>query len=332
MQGVLAINSNQFANSRFKSGMTIQRKELVKRLQNIESSLKTGDLELGLGTIRDLISGLFPHENTRPAAVKEGEANAKSKAEQGLHVINEPNLPVRVYTMGRFSVVIDGKPLVFRSKAQKRPIDLLKAVISLGGRGVAKSQLTDLLWPDSNGDASISVINTTLSRLRKLIGKEAIHTENGCISLNPDYCWVDCWELERLLNAGKDPECISKNVVSEIIKLYPGNYLAGEDNGWVVIRREKFRNKLLHTLRRYGLWLLHAGEVGAACEIFEKCLAVDELNEEFYMHLMQCQILLQQHSEAVITYRRCHRTLATFLGIAPSPECQKLYLSVVTVT
>jgi len=286
----------------------------------------TGDTEFGLGAIRELIEGLY--------ATKSARWSRKLKPGQELvHVLQveaqtDHQHPLRIFTMGRFSVVINNKPIVFRTKAQKKPMDLLKTMIALGGRGIAKSQLTELLWPDSAGDASISVVNTTLSRLRKLIGKGAITTENGCISLNPEYCWVDCWEFERLLNAGKKPQAMNAKSLASIFNLYQGHFLAGEDYGWLVTRREKLRYKLLYVLSGYGKSLMRNQQFKLASDIFTKCINIDDLNEEYYFSLMQCQIKLNQASEAVLIYRRCHKILSTLLGTSPSAECQKLYLSV----
>jgi LuxR family maltose regulon positive regulatory protein len=44
--------------------------------------------------------------------------------------------PVKVYTLGRFSALLDDVPLEYSGKAQKKPFELLKAMIALGGRAV----------------------------------------------------------------------------------------------------------------------------------------------------------------------------------------------------
>src|SRR5450432_152617 len=37
--------------------------------------------------------------------------------------------PIRLYTLGRFSMVVDDEPVRFQGKAQKRPLELLKAIL-----------------------------------------------------------------------------------------------------------------------------------------------------------------------------------------------------------
>ena len=325
MYRALTIERAPFSDSLISKKPNFKLSDLVRNLKKIESCMLIGDMEFGLSVIRELIEGLHGARSARwSSKVKPGQ--------ERLHVLHadgqtDHQRPLRIFTMGRFSVVINNKPIVFRVKAQKKPMDLLKTIIALGGRGIAKSQLAELLWPDSAGDASVSVVNTTLSRLRKLIGKEAVHTENGRISLNPNYCWVDCWEFEHRLNAGKNPQTMTSESIAGIFNFYQGPFLAGEDHGWLVIRREKLRYKLLYVLFDYGKSLMRNQQFKPASDIFVKCIDIDDLNEEYYLNLMQCQIKLNQASEAVLTYRRCHKTVSTLLGTSPSTECQKLYMS-----
>ena len=78
--------------------------------------------------------------------------------------------PLAVRALGRFELARDGAALEVRGKAQRKPLELLKALIALGGEGVDASRLAALLWPDADGDAAKKSFDTTLYRLRKLLG------------------------------------------------------------------------------------------------------------------------------------------------------------------
>ena len=41
--------------------------------------------------------------------------------------------PLKIYTLGQFTLMRDGQPIVFSRKVQKRPLDLLKVLIAYGG-------------------------------------------------------------------------------------------------------------------------------------------------------------------------------------------------------
>jgi hypothetical protein len=109
--------------------------------------------------------------------------------------------PVKIFTLGRFSLVLDDVPFRHTGKTQKKTLDLLKSIVALGGRDVAGEKLADLFWPDAEATAARSAFDMALHRLRKLMGRDdAILLSEGKVTLNPACCWVDVWSLERLMN------------------------------------------------------------------------------------------------------------------------------------
>lgn len=99
--------------------------------------------------------------------------------------------PVRVHTLGRFGIDIDGVPAMMSGKQQKRPLDLLQALIALGGEAPA-SRLSDLLWPDAEGDRAMDSFEAALRRLRQQLGRaEALELSGGQLRINRQLVWVD---------------------------------------------------------------------------------------------------------------------------------------------
>jgi len=90
--------------------------------------------------------------------------------------------PVKVYAFGALQLQLDGAPYLATRKPQQKPMELLKALVALGGESVSQEQLGDLLWPDADGDVAAGNFKTTLSRLRKLLGKQdlLVVRENRC--------------------------------------------------------------------------------------------------------------------------------------------------------
>jgi hypothetical protein len=169
--------------------------------------------------------------------------------------------PIRIYTLGRFGVVKHGVALRFVGKAQKKPLELLKALIAFGGREVSEARLADALWPGAEGDAAAQALATTLFRLRKLIGEQVIRRQESRLTLDPTLCWVDCWAFERLSNddSGDPPMRIEK-----LRKLHQGPFLDGADDApWAQPMRERLHAKLARLVRTFaGAVLLGA----SACE------------------------------------------------------------------
>jgi hypothetical protein len=59
-------------------------------------------------------------------------------------------------------------------KAQRKPLELLWLLVAADDRGLAEDFVADELWPDLDGDRAMHTLRTTLYRLRKLIGPEAV--------------------------------------------------------------------------------------------------------------------------------------------------------------
>ncbi len=109
--------------------------------------------------------------------------------------------PIRIQTLGTFLITTYEGPVVFGRKAPLMPLRLLQLLLSLGGQTISLARLSDELWPDADGDAAYRSILTTLTRLRKILGREdALIVQGGLLSINSHLCWVDSLAFEHLAN------------------------------------------------------------------------------------------------------------------------------------
>ncbi len=242
---------------------------------------------------------------------------------------------LKIFTLGRFTVLKQDVPLSFDRKPQRKPLDLLKILIAKGGRDVNVSHICEVMWPDAEGDAAYHSFETTVYRLRKLIGlDQAISIKSGCISLDNRYCWVDTWAFERLhteietelarqTKAPKTKELI--RLVEKSFSIYHGHFLATHQTDyWSISIRERVKSKFIRQLVAAGQFLESRKEWGHAILCYQKGIELDELIEEFYQHLMVCYGKLGRVAEALVVYRQCKRILFIILGVAPSNETELL--------
>lgn len=240
--------------------------------------------------------------------------------------------PVKIYTLGRFEILKDDQPLHFSGKEQKKPLELLKALIAFGGRNVPKDRLTDALWPDADGDQAHKSFETTLSRLRRLLGGEDfIKFRARQLTLNPLYCWVDSLALADLFDKIQEcPDGHALPLCEKVVALYKGPFLpATAGLSWAVSSRETLKNLLLRAIGTAGRHYEKSGDWEKAADYFTKGIDADSLAEEFYRRLMVCQRNLGNHADAVKTYNRCRSLLQAEIGIKPSPETIAVYTSIV---
>lgn len=77
---------------------------------------------------------------------------------------------LRIEALRGFSVRRENESLDRGPKAQKKPLLMLRLLVAQGAKGVRQDILAEMLWPDADGDAALRSLNTTLYRLRKLLG------------------------------------------------------------------------------------------------------------------------------------------------------------------
>lgn len=167
--------------------------------------------------------------------------------------------PIAIRTLGALAIERAGGRRSL--PAGTRPMQLLKAMVALGGRDIEEWRLSDGLWPDTDPSAAQHALEMNLSRLRKLLGtREAVAQTERRLSLASS-CWVDADALESLLvRAGPafqadDAESVSRRVLT----LYQGPFLPADDSAWVRARRERIRRRLRGVRDAAALALQRAG-------------------------------------------------------------------------
>ncbi|MFA6810490.1 MAG: response regulator, partial [Desulfoplanes sp.] len=105
---------------------------------------------------------------------------------------------VRIQTLGQFVITMNDRSRKI-GKISGKPLVMLKVIVALGCQGINSNTIADIVWPDSPGDLAYKSMTTTLWRLRTLLGsKDAIAMKHGVVSLNPEYCWVDVQQFEKI--------------------------------------------------------------------------------------------------------------------------------------
>ena len=240
--------------------------------------------------------------------------------------------PVRIHALGVFRIELNGKLLTFDGKVKKKPLELLRALIALGGREVSEAKLTDTLWPDAEGGAGYRSFITTLQRLRKLLGhKEAIAFQEGKVSLDPRYCWLDVWAFERVIEkaeeawkAGQTERAVQLS--EKAINLYRGRLLGPDQEEYQLSHvQDVLKRKFIRCLRAVGRTLEQADQWEEAGERYRKGLEAEDRSEDIYYSLMNCFYRTKRYSEAIEIYNRCSNMLQAVYGTMPSSETEALF-------
>jgi LuxR family maltose regulon positive regulatory protein len=187
--------------------------------------------------------------------------------------------PCRIRTFGGFGLAIDDAP--FSLEGRKKPMDLLKVLISLGGDEVRQETIEDELWPEAEGDMARISFKTNLSRLRKVIGEKTIEVKDGKVSLNPQCVWLDLWALESLAdkvsklyqkrNQSKSPD-EPERLAQLLFDIYRGDFLATDNGPWLNAPREKFRTRFTKVFERLAQMLTEATGREKTALLYERAI------------------------------------------------------------
>lgn len=239
--------------------------------------------------------------------------------------------PVKIYTLGDFSITIDGVSMQSSGKAQHKPLALLKVLVALGGRDIAVDKLIDIVWPDQLEDAGQKSFDITLHRLRKLLSSfDALQVVDRRVTINPQIVWVDVWPLETTLvalipavnEAGPDVRLLEA-AAPAILKLYRGHFLAGDtETSWQIPTRNRLAGRFQRFVLRLGEHWESGREWSRAAELYQRAIDLDPVAEAFYRRQMVCLREQGKGTEAIEVFRRCRQALSVILGMMPSHETE----------
>lgn len=238
--------------------------------------------------------------------------------------------PVRIHVLGRFAIEVNGEPLRFSRRAPQKPLELVKALVALGGESVSAETLGDALWPEAEGDQASHALHTTVGRLRQLIGAEALTIQGRRLTLEPARCWVDAFacarhlaEAQRLLHAARLDAANAE--LEAALGLYRGPLLEGEFTPAPVLSaRERLHDLLLRVVQQTGSALLDERRHEAAMALFRRALERDDEAEPLYQGLMRACLAEGRTAEGLAAYQRCRQVLGTSLSTEPSAETEQL--------
>ena len=242
---------------------------------------------------------------------------------------------VKVSTLGGFRLDIQGKRYRPTHKAQDKPLELLKLLVTcqaLGRAAADKTWIGERLWPDATAENARKSLDMTIARLRRLLGDdETIVANEGRLQLSPDLVWTDIQLLRHaLLQAQRRrDEKVAGNklvmaeaaaTVTAVLQLYEGPYLQDEEGPpWLLAGREAIATAVRQALLTTDL-ILDGSVDEMLIPALEKALAADPASEDLARALMRALLRCGRHSEAVQVYRRLRQMLSLLLGIAPSAE------------
>jgi ATP/maltotriose-dependent transcriptional regulator MalT/DNA-binding SARP family transcriptional activator len=236
--------------------------------------------------------------------------------------------PLRISCLGGFEILGRGERISAQGRNQKT-IELLQFVIALGGSKVAVERIVKALWPGEGREGAQQVFDTTVHRLRKLLGSDrAIIVGDRQVTLDRREVWVDALALGRWisrLEAGAAPP--HREDLAQLVSVYRGHFLPHVDASWKREMHERLWGGMRRILIAGAARAQAAGDLEDAERILYFIVDRDPLAEDAFAAIVRMHLDRGQPTEALRAYRRCAAALDDELGTAPGRELQTLMAS-----
>ena len=243
--------------------------------------------------------------------------------------------PVHVRTLGGFRLDIHGKRYRPSHKAQDKPLELLKLLVTcqaLGRDSAEKAWISKHLWPDADADNARKWLDMTVGRLRRLLDNEdSVVTHEGQLQLSP------CFRLDGYTASA--PRYLARSVPARptcnghnrsrrrnggeyynILDNYTGPFLANKEGpAGLLAGREAIAARVRQALLAADAMLEGAADA-LLIPALERAFAAEPTSEDLAQALMRAHYGLGQNSEAIRVYRQLREMLSLLLSIAPSRE------------
>ncbi len=211
--------------------------------------------------------------------------------------------PIRIRTLGHFSIELQGEMLT--KGLGSKPVSLLKALIICGSHDVDTTLLTEMLWPDAEGDAAHESFKVTLRRLRALLQlPETLILKQNRLTLNHGLCWTDVGAFTDAVRQSRNSDGKKRIILLEkAFDLYQGPFLDQE----VTLPVRNIRKQLLSQYQRLtlelGAWYEQDKPV-RAITLYEKSLSVQNNMEAVFRRLIDCYLTYGRIDPALATFKR----------------------------
>jgi DNA-binding SARP family transcriptional activator len=236
--------------------------------------------------------------------------------------VSEPVVLVRL--LGPFELFRDGKPVPLA----RRPALLLATLALRLGVPVSYGAITDLLWSDKELPADPRrAIQTYASRLRDVLGRDAIVGYGDGLRLDLDPDQVDLYRFRRLVggDAGSAKEELAS--LTEALGLWTGAPLSNlTAEPLADAEAPALLDEVLSVAERRDELRLQVGDTDEAfVASLRRLTAQHPWRERTWCHLMLALYRTGQQGEALATFARLVSVLREDLGIDPGIEATQLH-------
>lgn len=194
----------------------------------------------------------------------------------------------------------------------------LLAFVALRRRRVERRQAAGALWPLGDEERAAGNLRSALWRLRRA-GINVLVVDNWSLALDTEVR-VDLHALEEWATSLIDGNVDERDLaipasVPDALNLLPGFY-----DDWVLMERERIRQRVLHALEALSERLSAVGRFADAIESAMLATSAEPLRESAHRTLIKAHVAEGNLSEARRAFLAYQGLAKRELGVLPSPN------------
>lgn len=243
----------------------------------------------------------------------------------------DPTASTRIQACGRLVVVWRGERAETRLPSRQGRLLFVYLVVNRH-RPRSRAALIEAVWPVEPPGTPDSALNALLSKLRGVLGREAVAGRDEPRLVLPRDAYVDLEAAAQQLHEAESATSMADwhrawAPARAALHTAERGFLEGHDAPWIdEVRRslEDTRIRALECVAEVGTGL-GGPELAATERAGRALIELSPFRESGYVHLMSALVARDEVAEAMRVYDRLRTSLRDELGIAPSARVQALH-------
>ena len=204
------------------------------------------------------------------------------------------------------------------------------------GRAVHRETICAALWPGSGDAAARAQLRKAVWRIKSLAEAAGVAAPLICtefqIGLDPTRIQVDLWQFNDAMRQMelKDDKALTRDDATLLLHALDLNYdLFGRGifDDWVLPEQETLREARIIAMERLVAFHRVEGHLSQAINWAQRALKLDPLREHLHLAIIECRQAMGDRALAIRQYQVCADVLRREIGVAPSPQVQRLFAS-----
>ncbi|GAA4283688.1 BTAD domain-containing putative transcriptional regulator [Brevibacterium daeguense] len=235
--------------------------------------------------------------------------------------------PVDIGVLGPLEIRRAGARVELRGA---RPRTALAALVIQAPHPLSVDALIDAVWGEHVPDHPRGAVHTVVSRLRGVLGADAVQAGPAgyCLALPAEAVDAARFEALRRRAADRTPSGAAA-LLDEAVALWRGPaYAEFADRPFAIAEAARLEELRMKTVEERAVVSLELGSAAEAVVPLRRLVAEQPVREHAHGLLMTALYRCGRPAEALDQYQLLRRTLAEELGLDPSPALRDLQLRI----